>query len=95
MKKLIALYTTPEDIDAFFNRYTSGHLPLVAKLPGLQGVEITRIDRTLVGGEGNFLLVEMKFADADSFKAAMKSPEMAAASADVGEFAAQAHVRGG
>ncbi|WP_419755981.1 EthD family reductase [Brevundimonas sp.] len=88
MKKLIALYTVPEDIDAFFARYTAGHLPLVHKIPGLLGAEITRIDRTLVGGEGNFLLVEMKFADANSFKTAMKSPEMGAASGDVGEFAA-------
>lgn len=88
MKKLIALYTAPHDIDAFFARYTAGHLPLVQKIPGLVETEITRIDRTLVGGEGNFLLVEMRFADAETFKAAMKSPEMGAASGDVGEFAA-------
>ncbi|WP_168073819.1 EthD family reductase [Caulobacter sp. SSI4214] len=86
MKKLIALYKTPDDIDAFLSRYQGGHLPLVAKIPGLISADVTRIDRTLAGPEAAFLICEMRFADAD-FGPALKSPQMAAASADVELFA--------
>ena len=87
MKKLIALYKTPVDADAFMQHYRDTHLPLVAKIPGLVRTEVTRIDRTLMGESGNFMLVEMMFADADSFRAAMKSPENAATGADLANFA--------
>lgn len=88
MKKLIILYTVPEDEAAFMAHYRDVHLPLVKKVPGLIRADLTRINRTLMGEEGNFLLVEMCFADADSFKAAMKSPENAATGADLANFAA-------
>lgn len=88
MKKLIILYTVPEDEVAFMAHYRNVHLPLVEKVPGLIHTNLTRINRTLMGEEGNFLLVELCFADADSFKAAMKSPENAATGADLANFAA-------
>lgn len=88
MKKLIALYTMPDDAEAFMAHYNGIHLPLVQKIPGLVRAEVTRIDRTFVGEAGNYLLVEMAFADSDSFKAAMKSPENAAVGADLANFAA-------
>lgn len=87
MKKLIALYKAPGDPDAFMAHYRTTHLPLVEKIPGLVRAELTMIDRTLMGEQGNFLLAEMFFADADSFKAAMKSPENAATGADLTNFA--------
>ena len=87
MKKLIALYRAPADADVFMAHYRTTHLPLVEKIPGLVRAELTRIDRTLMGEQGNFLLVEMIFADAESFKAAMKSPENAATGADLANFA--------
>ena len=87
MKKLIALYKTPADPEAFMTHYVNVHLPLVAKIPGLLKAEVTMIDRTLMGDAGGFMLAEMYFADADSFKAAMKSPENAATGADLANFA--------
>jgi uncharacterized protein (TIGR02118 family) len=87
MKKLIALYRLPLDADGFMEYYRTHHLPLVRKIPGLIRTELTRIERTLMGEQGNFLLAEMVFADADSFKAALKSPENAATGADLGNFA--------
>ena len=87
MHKLIALYATPADADAFLARYREGHLPLVAKIPGLLRVEVTQLTRTLAGVGGNFLLAEMYFADAASLKAALKSPEAAATTVDVASFA--------
>lgn len=87
VEKLIALYKTPQDSEAFLDHYRNVHVPLVKQLPGLLGVEITLIKRTLLGDEGNFLLAEMSFADAESFKAALKSSENAAVGADALAFA--------
>lgn len=87
MKKLIALYRAPADAEAFMTHYRENHLPLVSKIPGLIRTEVTQIERTMMGEAGNFLLAEMYFADADSFKAAMKSPENGATGADLANFA--------
>lgn len=87
MKKLIALYNTPADPEAFMRHYRETHLPLVRQIPGLLRAELTLIDRTLVGEQGSYLLVQMEFADEASFKAALRSPENAAAGADVALFA--------
>lgn len=87
MHKLLALYKAPTDVEAFFNHYESVHRPLVEKVPGLVSIELTKIDRTLFGEPGNFLLAEMRFADAESFKAGMRSPENAAAGTDLSFFA--------
>jgi len=87
MKKLIALYKSPEDVDAFFEHYNKVHLPLVDKVPGLVKVEVTRIKRTLVGEPGNFLLAELFFTDEESFRTALGSAENAAVGADAMAFA--------
>ena len=87
MKKLIALYKAPADADAFMRHYRETHLPLVARIPGLVKTELTLVERTLMGEQGNFLLAEMYFADAASFREAMKSPENAATGADLANFA--------
>lgn len=86
MKKMVVLYKAPQDPEAFMAYYREKHLPLVAKIPGLVRSEITRLDRTLMG-DGYFLMAEMFFADGDSFRAAMKSPENAATGADLANFA--------
>lgn len=89
MKKMIALYRAPEDVQAFLDHYRDVHMPLVRKLPGLTSVELTRIERTVVGEKGNFLLAELVFASPEAFQAALRSPENAAAGADVMAFAGE------
>lgn len=86
MSKLIALYKQPEDPAAFDKAYFETHLPLIDKVPGLQSKQVTRFTRALVG-DGYYLMAEMHFADADALKAAMKSPEMAAAGENLDSFA--------
>ncbi|OYQ29558.1 ethyl tert-butyl ether degradation protein EthD [Sandarakinorhabdus cyanobacteriorum] len=86
MHKMIVLYREPADPEQFLRHYHDVHLPLVAKIPGLVRSEVTRLNRTLMG-EKFFLMAELYFADADSFKAAMKSPENAATGADLANFA--------
>ena len=87
MKKLVVLYRTPEDTDAFMRYYREKHLPLAATVPGLLRTEITRINKTLVGAQDNFLLAELYFETEEAFAAATKSPEFAATGADLGNFA--------
>lgn len=86
MKKMVVLYKTPADPEEFMSYYQDNHLPLVAKIPGLVKSEVTRLDRTLMG-DGYFLMAEMYFADSESFKTAMRSPENAATGADLANFA--------
>ncbi len=81
--KLVALYKQPADPEAFDSAYFNTHLPLIKKVPGLQKTVISRFNRTLMG-DGYYLMAEMYFTD---LKAAMKSPEMAAAGANLDSFA--------
>ncbi len=84
--KLVAIYKQPADPAAFDQAYFKTHIPLVAKVPGLQKMAITRFTRTIMG-EGPYLMNEMYFADLNSLKAAMTTPEMAAAGDNLNTFA--------
>ena len=85
--KLVALYQEPADPAAFDEAYFNTHLPLIERVPGLKKTNITRFTRTLMG-EGFYLLAELHFVDREALKAAMKSPEMAAAGENLNSFAA-------
>ncbi|UCH59579.1 MAG: EthD family reductase [Anaerolineales bacterium] len=86
MSALIALYKQPPDSEAFDQAYFGTHLPLISKVPGLRSTKISRFTRTLMG-EGYYLMAEMDFGDKDTLKAAMRSPEMAAAGEILNSFA--------
>lgn len=83
--KLIALYKQPTDPAAFDAQYAD-HIKLVAQLPGLSETRLTRFTRTLAG-DGFYLMAEMIFPDADTYKSAMRSPEMKAVGDDINRFA--------
>ncbi len=88
MMKLMAMYRRPDDVDAFMSYYTSTHMPLVEKIPGLQATVVNRVKGSATGGEPPyFLIAEMHFADAESFDAAMRSPENRATGKDLANFA--------
>ncbi len=84
--KLVAIFKQPADPAAFDEAYFKTHLPLMAKVPGLQKTVITRFSRTIMG-EGMYLMNEMYFASLDALKSAMRSPEMAAAGDNLNTFA--------
>ena len=84
--KLVALYKQPADVDLFEAEYAN-HIKLVEKIPGLQETRLTRFSRTLAG-DGFYLMAEMIFPDKETFKAAMRSPEMGATGKDINRFAA-------
>ena len=49
--KLVVLYTQPDDPAAFDEHYLGVHMPLVAKLPGLERAETGKFTMALDGGE--------------------------------------------
>jgi uncharacterized protein (TIGR02118 family) len=86
--KLVVLYTQPEDKSAFDEHYLGVHVPLVAKVPGLQRAETSTFSVALDGGEQTYhRMAELYFADQDAMNAAFGSPEGAATAADYGQIA--------
>jgi uncharacterized protein (TIGR02118 family) len=84
--RLIALYKTPPDPEAFDRIYFQTHLPLLRQVPGLERTVVTRFVRTVMG-EGLYLMAEMYFADEAVLKAALKTPQMAEAGKNLATFA--------
>jgi uncharacterized protein (TIGR02118 family) len=87
MVKLIAVYQKAENTAAFEEHYRNVHLPLAKKMPGLRKCELGWVSGS-PGGEPRYHLVaELYFDDKAALKAALMSPEGAAAAKDVMGFA--------
>jgi uncharacterized protein (TIGR02118 family) len=87
-KQLIALYKKPDDVDAFLAHYQDVHAPLVRKVPGLQSMQVSRVEGDAFGGEPPYFMVAtMNFGDAETFKNALRSEENKAAGKDLMTFA--------
>ena len=84
--RLIALYRQPPDPQAFDQAYFGSHLPLIAKVPGLQQTVVSRFTRTIMG-DGFYMMAEMSFPDEASLKSAMRSPQMGEAGTNLATFA--------
>jgi uncharacterized protein (TIGR02118 family) len=81
--KLVVLYTHPDDSDAFDRQYFGTHMPLVARVPGLQRAETARLVAAADSGEQTYYRVtELYFADQGALNAAFGSEEGKAAVAD-------------
>jgi uncharacterized protein (TIGR02118 family) len=86
--KLVVLYTQPDDPDAFDRYYLETHMPLVAKIPGLQRAETARFDAALDGSEKTYYrTAELYFADQPAVQAAFASEEGQATAADYQQIA--------
>ncbi|QIM18926.1 EthD family reductase [Leucobacter coleopterorum] len=86
MHKLIVLYPEPTDRVAFEAYYRETHLPLCAKLPGVQSINFS-LGVTPPGDGPYFGVFEASFADEAALSAAMSSPEGRAVEADVPNYA--------
>jgi uncharacterized protein (TIGR02118 family) len=88
MIRLVVLYGTPTDPDAFLSHYAGTHAPIAAKIP-----DVTRFTwgRALPGPSGEepayFLTAELEWETLEAMQAAMSSPEGVAAASDVANFA--------
>jgi uncharacterized protein (TIGR02118 family) len=84
--RLIALYRQPADPQAFDQAYFGTHLPLIARVPGLQKTAVSRFTRTVMG-DGFYMMAEMSFLDEAALKSAMRSPQMGEAGENLATFA--------
>lgn len=86
--KLVVLYTTPPDADAFDSHYTQVHGPLVDAVPGLLRWDTSLFVGAPDGGEQSYhRMAQLYFEDAAALEAGLGSPEGAAAARDFGEIA--------
>ncbi|MBM7365488.1 EthD family reductase [Gordonia hydrophobica] len=87
MYRLTVLYNQPTDPAAFDEYYTSTHMPLAAKLPGLRSVAVSKGD-TLDGSTPDvYQVAELYFDSKQELMASLSSDEGRAVSADVANFA--------
>ena len=85
MHRITIEYGMPADPEAFEQHYADVHVPLASTLPELR--RFSRSHPRGRGGEAPYFVAELWFDDADTLKAALKSPEMAATAADAQTFA--------
>ncbi len=74
MHRVTILYSTPTDPETFEQRYRDEHVPLASRLPGLKRFALSH--PRAMQGDPPYLVAELWFDDAESMKAALKSPEM-------------------
>lgn len=72
---LVVLYTTPDNPADFDAHYRDVHLPIVRRWPGVEAVELTRVDATMGRGESDYYLItRIRFADRAALDEALGSP---------------------
>ena len=87
MPRLIALYSTPDDTDAFDTHYRDVHSAIVARYPNLRDVRLSKL--VGVGGRdaAYYLMAEMSFDTATDLDAALMSEAGAESAKDLRNFA--------
>jgi len=88
MARMVVIYRTPKDVEAFDRHYFEIHVPLAKKLPGLRKYEISYGSiATLLGNPDVFRIGTLYFDDMAALNEAFASPEGQAAGADRRFFA--------
>jgi uncharacterized protein (TIGR02118 family) len=88
MMRIVSLHGRPSDPAEFDRYYRDVHTPLVQRIPGVRNIRFGRVLATNDDAPSPYYLVsDVYFDDAASLEAARGTPEMAAALADVPNFA--------
>lgn len=88
MARMIVIYPTPDDIEAFDSHYFGIHVPLAWKLPGLRKYEVNAGPVVMPGGARSIHRIGiLHFDDMAAIRAAFASPEGQATAADRRRFA--------
>jgi uncharacterized protein (TIGR02118 family) len=71
MARMVVIYRTPKDVEAFDRHYFDIHVPLAKKMPGLRKYEISRGPVTVLRGLPDvYLIGTVHFDDLDAMKEA-------------------------
>jgi uncharacterized protein (TIGR02118 family) len=94
MYRLYAVWTQPNDPEAFEKHYVEVHVPLAAKIPGLVKLVTTRTT-TVLGDEPSpyYRIAELWFEDEAACKRAMQSPELEVTAKDGAEMVERFQIR--
>ena len=88
MARMVVIYRSPKDVEAFDRHYFGIHIPLSKQIPGLRKYEVSKGPITSVAGRADVHLIgTLYFDDMASIKTAFSSPEGQAAGADRRSFA--------
>jgi uncharacterized protein (TIGR02118 family) len=87
MHKLVVLYPPPPDPEAFKSYYTSTHIPLAAKLPGLRAYRYAFDVGSPAGDSPYFCIFEADYDDAAAMGESMASEQGQLVAADVPNYA--------
>lgn len=88
MMRIVSLHGHPDDPAEFDRYYRDVHTPLVQRIPGVRNIRFGRVVGTSDDSPPPYYVVsDVYFVDAAALEAAQATPEMAAALADVPNFA--------
>jgi uncharacterized protein (TIGR02118 family) len=87
MFKLIALYKTPENVDAFESHYKEVHMPICRKIPGIKEVRLNRVFGGPMGKSPFYLQAELCWESKEAFTEGVKSPASMESGKDIMNFA--------
>jgi uncharacterized protein (TIGR02118 family) len=88
MIKATLLYGHPTDTDTFEKYYAETHLPIAAKMKGVDKLELTKFLSAADGSKAAYYrMAELFFAGPAELQETMSSPEGQAAVADLPNFA--------
>ena len=91
MARMVVVYREAEDVEAFRRHYFETHAPLVEKLPGLRGYDVSRGPIAGPAGPSDaFLIATLHFDDMPSLRGALASEQGQACGADRRKFAPDA-----
>jgi uncharacterized protein (TIGR02118 family) len=86
--RLLALYKTPSDANAFNHHYTATHIPLAKQIPGLLRYEVSSGPvNTPAGASAYQLIATLHFDSIDAIQKGLASPQGGAAARDLANFA--------
>jgi len=83
MARMVVIYRTPKDPEAFDAHYRDVHIPMAKRLPGLRRYEVSR--RPIVTPAADpepYLIAMLHFDDLEAIRRAFATPEGQACAAD-------------
>jgi uncharacterized protein (TIGR02118 family) len=91
--RLLVLFETPADPEAFDRHYREIHVPLAHRLPGLRRYTAGRDIAAVRGGEPYYLVTEADWDNMDQLRAAFASPQGRATAEDAARLQELAPIR--
>ena len=83
MARMVVIYPTPKDVEAFDRHYFEIHVPLAKKIPGLRKYEVSQGPIAMpVGTSSIHRIGTLYFDDLAAIEKAFASPQGQAAGAD-------------